>query len=78
MEKLGIDNVKAVAKIGDTPVDLLEGSNAACGLVIGVLSGTGDKTTLEQYPHTNLVSSLVDVPELIYQYQNAKGVSELA
>jgi phosphonatase-like hydrolase len=69
MEKLSISNVKNVAKIGDTPVDLLEGSNAECSLVIGVLSGTGDKATLEQYPHTYLVDSILDVPEMIDLFQ---------
>lgn len=73
MKKLGISNVKNVAKIGDTPVDLLEGSNAECSLVIGVLSGTGDKETLEQYPHTHLVNSILDVPEMIYEFENVEA-----
>lgn len=68
MKKTGVSDVKSVAKIGDTPVDLLEGSNAEVGLNIGVLSGTGDKSTLEKYPHTHLVSSIVMVPQMIHEY----------
>jgi len=68
MKKTGIMDVKSVAKIGDTPVDLMEGNNAEVGLNIGVLSGTGDKSTLEQYPHTHLVASIVAVPEMIHQH----------
>jgi len=39
MERLGIENVRRVAKVGDSVRDIEEGHNAGCGLVIGVLSG---------------------------------------
>ena len=39
MQRQGVEDVRAVAKIGDTVNDILEGKNAGCGLVIGVLSG---------------------------------------
>ena len=32
-----------VAKVGDTPIDLQEGTMARCGLVVGVLSGAHDR-----------------------------------
>jgi len=73
MSLLNITDVKKVAKIGDTPVDLQEGSNADCGLVIGVLSGAADKSTLEQYPHTHLVPSINDVPDKIKEYTFAQA-----
>ena len=40
MEELNINNIQQVAKIGDTNNDVKEGTNAGCGLVIGVLSGS--------------------------------------
>mmetsp|Transcript_42131 Transcript_42131/g.63643 ORF Transcript_42131/g.63643 Transcript_42131/m.63643 type:complete len:301 (+) Transcript_42131:57-959(+) len=39
MEELRIENVKRVAKVGDSVRDIEEGLNAGCGLVVGVLSG---------------------------------------
>ncbi|WP_118975658.1 HAD hydrolase-like protein [Taibaiella koreensis] len=73
MALLDITDVKKVAKIGDTPVDLQEGSNAACGLVIGVLSGAADRSTLEQYPHTHLASSINEVPDMIRDFTFAEA-----
>ncbi len=68
MQLLDISDTKAVAKIGDTPVDLQEGANADCGLVMGVWSGAANKETLALYPHTHLVPSIADVPEKIREY----------
>lgn len=39
MERLQIENVKRVAKVGDSCRDIEMGRNAGCGLVVGVLSG---------------------------------------
>jgi phosphonatase-like hydrolase len=39
MERLEIENVKRVAKVGDSCRDMEMGRNAGCGLVVGVLSG---------------------------------------
>ncbi len=40
MARLGVVDARRVAKVGDTPADLLEGSQAGCGLVVGVTGGT--------------------------------------
>nr|MCU0317142.1 hypothetical protein [Fimbriimonadaceae bacterium] len=56
---------KAVAKIGDTPSDLMEGSAAGCGLVIGVTNGTHSEGQLSNYPHTHLVPNILSVPRVI-------------
>jgi phosphonatase-like hydrolase len=50
-----------VAKVGDTPADLLEGQSAGCGWVIGVTGGTHSRAELEVYPHTHLVDTVRDV-----------------
>ena len=64
MEKLGIQDVRQVMKPGDSPADLQEGTNAGCGEVIGVLSGTHTAATLGGYRHTRLIESVAELPEL--------------
>ena len=64
MELLGIEDVKDVAKVGDTPSDLGEGTAAGCGWVIGVTEGTHSRELLEPHPHTHLVGSIRDLPTL--------------
>jgi len=46
MERLNIENVKRVAKVGDSVRDIECGRNAGCGLVVGVLSGADSATEL--------------------------------
>lgn len=65
MEQTGITDVAMVAKVGDTPVDLQEGANAGCGLVIGVLSGVNGKEELLRYPHSQIIGSVKEVPALV-------------
>ncbi|WP_435010870.1 phosphonatase-like hydrolase [Tundrisphaera lichenicola] len=67
MGKLGVAEASSVAKIGDTPSDLDEGSNAGCGLVIGFTSGTHTREQLAPYPHTHLIDALADLPDLVFQ-----------
>lgn len=65
MYRLGIQSIHEVIKIGDTPADLLSGYNAGCVGNIGVLSGANDRVTLTKYPHTHIIPSVSDLPELI-------------
>jgi phosphoglycolate phosphatase-like HAD superfamily hydrolase len=65
MRRLGVANPFDVAKVGDTPSDLLEGTAARCRLVIGVTSGSHTRAELEVFPHTHLVESVADVPKLV-------------
>lgn len=65
MYRLGVHDVRQVAKVGDTPADLLSGYNAGCGLNVGVLSGANTRETLSRYPHTHILDSVRDLPELI-------------
>jgi phosphonatase-like hydrolase len=64
MEQLGVLDVRQVMKIGDSPADLEEGTNAGCGEVIGVLSGAHTATTLGAFRHTRLLQSVADLPAL--------------
>ncbi|HEX3928181.1 MAG TPA: HAD family hydrolase [Gemmatimonadales bacterium] len=63
--RLGGVPYSQVAKVGDTPIDLQEGTMARCGLVVGVLSGSGDRATLAQHPHDHLIDSVAQLPELL-------------
>ena len=65
MQRLGIQSVHEVMKVGDTPADLFSGYNAGCGGNVGVLSGANNRETLESLPHTHLIDSVARLPELI-------------
>lgn len=64
MEQLDVADVRRVVKIGDSPSDLEEGTNAGCGEVIGVLSGAHTVATLGPCPHTRILQSVADLPAL--------------
>ena len=61
MNKFGITDPAHVAKVGDTPADLQEGTNAGCGWVIGITSGSHTREELMPYPHTHLVDDIWQV-----------------
>lgn len=65
MAHFHIERSQQVAKVGDTQADLEEGTNAACGLVIGVTTGSYTREQLQEYPHTHIVESVRDVPKII-------------
>ncbi len=60
--RLRIDDVRAVAVVGDTVNDLLAGQRAGASILVGVLTGAHDRATLEAGPHTHLLDSICDVP----------------
>lgn len=64
MIETGIDDVRRVAVVGDTPLDLQAGDNAQAGWVIGVLSGAHGIETLGMSPHTHLLESVAGLPRL--------------
>jgi len=61
MEQLGVEDVRAVAKAGDTERDIGEGLNAGCSQVIGVLSGADSFEALDAAGAHAVVQSVVDV-----------------
>jgi phosphonatase-like hydrolase len=65
MARLGVADPRRVAKVGDTPADLEEGTAAGCGLVIGVTGGTHTRGQLEGWPHTHLIESVAEVPRVL-------------
>ncbi len=66
MEQYGIEDPARVAKVGDTPADLLEGRNAGCGMLVGVTEGTHTREQLEPYPHTHLIASVRELPAVLH------------
>lgn len=65
MEASGVQNVKEVVNVGDTPLDLQSGSNAGVAGVVGVLTGAHDRASLEREPHTHILNSIAELAELI-------------
>ena len=64
METVGLTDPRQVAKVGDTPSDLLEGAGAGCGWNIGVTRGSHTREQLQPYPHTHLIETVADLPAL--------------
>lgn len=65
MEASGVQNVKQVINVGDTPLDLQSGSNAGARGVVGVLTGAHDRESLQREPHTHIIGSIAELPALI-------------
>src|SRR5262249_30905081 len=66
MEQFGIIDARRVAKVGDTPLDLDEGHNAGCVLVVGVTRGSHSRAQLERCRHTHLIETVADFPALVF------------
>lgn len=54
-----------VIKVGDTPIDILEGKNAKCKLTISVTTGAFSKEELEVYHPDFIMSSLSELPVIL-------------
>ena len=65
MTQLDVQSVHEVIKIGDTPADMLEGRNAGCRGVVGVLSGPRPVEAWGKYYHTHVIPSVKELPDLI-------------
>jgi phosphonatase-like hydrolase len=65
MELTGVTEAGRVAKVGDTPSDLLEGSAAGCGWVVGVTAGSHTAEELHPHPHTHLIPTIAALPSLL-------------
>jgi phosphonatase-like hydrolase len=58
MTLTGVGDAGDVAKVGDTPSDLQEGTNAGCRLVVGYTGGSHTHDQLAASPHTHLIANL--------------------
>jgi phosphonatase-like hydrolase len=65
MEASGVQDVREVIDVGDTPLDLQAGRNAGVRGVIGVLTGAHGREDLQGEPHTHILESVAELPALI-------------
>lgn len=65
MKALSITNSNSVVKVGDTEVDILEGRNTGCGLVVGVTTGAYTAAQLMEYKPDYIIDSLSELSSLI-------------
>lgn len=65
MQNNGITNAAQVVKVGDTEVDVQEGRNAGCGLVVSVTTGAYTKEQLQAYQPDHIIDSLSELPALM-------------
>lgn len=66
MQRAGIDNAGEVIKIGDTEVDVNEGINAECAMVVAVTTGAFTRDQLEPYTPDHIIDNLSELPALIF------------
>jgi phosphonatase-like hydrolase len=64
MDRVGVTDPQQVVNVGDTGLDLAAGHAAGVRWNVGVLSGAHDRKTLEQAPHTHLLESIAELPDL--------------
>jgi phosphoglycolate phosphatase-like HAD superfamily hydrolase len=64
MESLSVTDVRRVAVVGDTVLDLQAGWNAGVRWNIGVWSGAHSRQQLEQAPRTHLLPGVGALPEI--------------
>jgi phosphonatase-like hydrolase len=65
MADTGVVDVRRVLVAGDTPNDLGAGMNAGARMVVGVLSGASSAATLGRNPHTYLLGSVAEIPQVL-------------
>ncbi len=65
MKRAGIDDAKEVIKIGDTEVDINEGRNAGCSLVVAVTTGAFTKDQLAPHKPDHIIDDLSQLQALI-------------
>jgi phosphonatase-like hydrolase len=66
MERSGVDDPKEVVKVGDTEVDINEGRNAGCALVVAVTTGAFTREQLNTYHPDHIIDDLSQLPALIF------------
>jgi phosphonatase-like hydrolase len=65
MQELSISGPGNVVKVGDTEVDIAEGRNAKCGLVVSVTTGSYTRSELEGFYPDHIIDSLQELPQIL-------------
>jgi len=63
--KLGVEDVRRMLVVGDTPLDLIAGQRAGAGLLVGVLTGAGDRAALHAAGANEVIGSIGELPRLL-------------
>ncbi|WP_432835940.1 HAD family hydrolase [Dactylosporangium sp. CA-092794] len=63
--KLGVEDVRRMLVVGDTPLDLIAGQRAGAGLLVGVLTGAGDRQALQAAGANEVIGSIGELPRLL-------------
>ena len=61
MNRFKITDPSKVVKVGDTVADIVEGKNAKCGKVVGVLSGAETREKLMEAGADIVIDNIVDI-----------------
>lgn len=64
MQQMEVTDSKAVVKVGDTKVDVEEGRNAGCGLVVSVTTGVYTRNELALYKPDHIIDSIAELSAL--------------
>lgn len=65
MKATGVQDASLVAKVGDTEVDILEGRNAGCGLVVSVSTGAYSRRQLLAYRPDAVIDDISELPLIL-------------
>jgi len=65
MEALELTSPKNVIKVGDTEVDINEGKNSGCGLVVAITTGAYKRDQLMPYQPDFIIDSLLELKEIV-------------
>ncbi len=60
-----IHDAKQIAKIGDSTIDIEEGRNAGCGLVLGITTGAHTRSQLDAAEPDGILNSLWELREWV-------------
>jgi len=65
MAALGISSSAQVLKVGDTEVDIEEGRNAGCGIVVGITTGAYTREQLKEAHPDHIIDGLQELIPII-------------
>lgn len=65
MADLRVKNPRFIVKIGDTPVDILEGRNAECGLVLSTTTGSFTRAELHREEPDGIVDRFSEILDFL-------------
>ncbi|CAK9037442.1 Phosphonoacetaldehyde hydrolase (Phosphonatase) (Phosphonoacetaldehyde phosphonohydrolase) [Durusdinium trenchii] len=65
MELTGVGAADAVAKVGDSQIDIEEGKNAGCGMTFGITTGAQSEDQLQESKPTAVLHSLAELVEAV-------------